>query len=499
MTAMQATALLACSIVFAASTAFGQAPAKSLPHADLRAAHKSASAERQLNLQSKVWKGDFDGMLERRMIRVAAPYNRTIFYIDKGTERGIGVELVRDFERWLNKKYAKELGKRPLTIYVGAFSRDKLLPQLTEGYADIALGNLTVTDERLKIVDFVAPKGALTVNEIVVTGPASPAIATVDDLSGKTVHVRRTSSYYDSLTALNERFKVAGKASVKLVLVPDALEDEDMMEMMNSGLLEIMVVDDWKAKIWVNALSKLKVHDTIKLREGASVGWAIRKGSPKLQAELNEFYTDWVKKQGVIPYRMAREMKRAKALKDPSTDADFKRFEQTVALFAKYAKQYDFDPVMLAAQGYQESTLDQSKRSHVGAIGVMQIMPATGAGLKVGDITVTEPNIHGGAKYMDELITKYLSDGKFDNQNRTLFGFASYNAGPGNISRMRKEAAKRGLNPDVWFNNVEVVTAEKIGLETTTYVRNIYKYYVAYRLILDSQERALKAREALSK
>jgi membrane-bound lytic murein transglycosylase MltF len=152
---------------------------------------------------------------------------------------------------------------------------------------------------------------------------------------------------------------------------------------------------------------------------------------------------------------------------------------------------------MLAAQGYQESTLDQSKRSHVGAIGVMQLMPATGASLKVGDITIMESNIHGGAKYMDELLTKYFSDAKFDNQNRTLFGFAAYNAGPGNISRMRKEAAKRSLDPDVWFDNVEVVTAEKIGLETTTYVRNIYKYYAAYRLILDAEERAQKARQLL--
>ena len=400
---------------------------------------------------------------------------------------------------WLNKKYAKELGKRPLTIYIGAYSRDRLLPQLTEGYVDIALGNLTVTDERLKIVDFVAPKGALTVNEIVVTGPASPAIATVDDLSGKAVHVRRTSSYYDSLIALNDRFKAAGKAPVKIVLVPDALEDEDMMEMTNSGLLEIMVVDDWKAKIWVNALPKLKVHDKIELREGASVGWAIRKDSPKLKAELNEFYTDWVKKQGVDPVPHGAGDEAREGARESFRRLRLQALRANGRPVREVREAIRIRSVMLAAQGYQESTLDQNKRSRVGAIGVMQIMPATGESLKVGDIKIIEPNIHGGAKYMDELITKYLSDGKFDNQNRTLFGFASYNAGPGNISRMRKEAVERGLDPNIWFNNVEVVTAEKIGLETTTYVRNIYKYYVAYRLILDSQERAMKAREALQK
>jgi membrane-bound lytic murein transglycosylase MltF len=210
-------------------------------------------------------------------------------------------------------------------------------------------------------------------------------------------------------------------------------------------------------------------------------GWAIRKNSPELAAVLNEFYVTWVKKQGVIPYRQQQYMKTIKALNDPGASSDFKRFQETIALFRKYGTQYNFDPLMLAAQGYQESMLDQKKKSPVGAIGVMQLMPATGRSLKVGDITVTESNVHGGAKYLDQLMTQYFKDAKFDEQNRTLFAFASYNAGPGNISKMRKEAETRGLDPDVWFNNVEVVTAEKIGIETTTYVRNIFKYYVSHR------------------
>ena len=167
-------------------------------------------------------------------------------------------------------------------------------------------------------------------------------------------------------------------------------------------------------------------------------------------------------------------------------------------LFEKYGRQYGFDPLMLAAQGYQESQLNQSARSHVGAIGVMQIMPATGAQLGVGDINVTEPNIHGGAKYMDQLMTKYFPDAKFSEGNRPLFAFASYNCGPGNVSKARKEAAKRGLDPDKWFNNVEIVVAEKIGTETTTYVRNIYKYYVAYRLTLEAQSQAEAARQQVA-
>jgi membrane-bound lytic murein transglycosylase MltF len=153
---------------------------------------------------------------------------------------------------------------------------------------------------------------------------------------------------------------------------------------------------------------------------------------------------------------------------------------------------------MLAAQGYQESQLNQDAKSHVGAIGVMQIMPATGAELKVGSIHEIENNIHGGTKYMDHLMTRYFKDAKFSDQNRTLFAFARYNAGPGNIIKMRNEAVKRGMDPDKWFNNIEIVVSERIGQETTTYVRNIFKYYVAYKLTTEAQEAARKARAQIA-
>ena len=472
-----------------------QAQPAAVSVATVKAEGKTA---RQLAISNKPWTGDFDKMLARRMLRVYAPYSRSLYYVDKGAERGLAAELVRDFERWLNKKYAKELGKRPLTVYIVPATRDKLLPDLVEGLADIAVGNLTVTEERLKQVDFVSPQQKADVVELLLTGPASPQIGTIDELSGKRVHVRRASSYYESLQALNERFRKAGKAPVELVAVPDALEDEDMMEMVNTGLLEAIVVDQWKARMWAQVLPRVTVREDIVLRDGAKTGWAIRKQSPKLAAEITDFYVSWVSKQGVVPYRLQQAMRRVKELKDPTGSAEWKRFQETLALFELYGKKYDFDPLMLAAQGYQESTLDQSKRSLVGAVGVMQIMPATGKDMKVGDIHVVESNIHAGAKYMDQLMTKYFRDANFKESNRPLFAFASYNAGPGNIAKMRKEAAKRGFDPDKWFNNVEVVVAEKIGTETTTYVRNIYKYYVAYKLMLDARAAGQKARQQVA-
>ena len=478
--------VLAAAVALASASAFAQAPATP--------AAEGQAKLRTLSVADKKWTGDFDKMLERRLIRVAVPYSRSLYYNDKGRERGITAENIRDFERWLNQKYAKQLGKRPITVYIVPTTRDELLPDVTGGIADIAAGNITVTEQRLKQVDFVAPADQRPVSELVLS---RVPIASADELSGKIVHVRPSSSYFNSLEALNARLKQSGKAPAKLVPVPDELEDEDMMEMVNAGLMEYIVVDDWKAKMWAQILPNVKVNEGAVVREGGTTGWAVRKGSPKLQAELEAFYKDYLKKQGIIAYRLKQHMSRVKQINNNAADAEYKKFVATIELFKKYGEKYGFDPIMLAAQGYQESQLNQSAKSHVGAIGVMQIMPATGAELKVGDITQIEPNIHGGAKYMDKLMTQYFKDAKFTEGNRALFAFASYNAGPGNISKMRKEAEKRGLDPDKWFNNVELVTAEKIGIETTTYVRNIYKYYVSYRLTMEARADLAKAREAV--
>ena len=452
---------------------------------------------RALRTTAIEFKVDFDGMMERRVVRVLAPYSRTLLFNDKGRERGITADFARDFERYINQKYRQQLSKRPITVVIVPTTRDKLLKNVVDGLGDIAAGTLTATDETRKIVDFFVPPDLMSISEVIVTGPKSPPISTVDDLAGKTVHVRKSSSFYESLVALNDRFTKEGKPAVTLVLVPDALEDEDMMEMLDVGMLQAIVVDDFVAKMWAPVLTRMKNNAGAVVRSGVEIGWAIRKDSPKLREIVADFYLNGVKKVNPIAARLAHYSKRIKQLKDSTGSEEYKRFEDMLSLFRKYGEQYSFDPLMLAAQGYQESQLNQEAKSPVGAVGIMQLMPATGAELKVGDIKVAEPNIHAGAKYMDQLMTKYFRDAKFSEVDRSLFAFASYNAGPGKIARMRGEAQKRGLDPDVWFNNVELVTAEKIGIETTTYVRNIYKYYVAYRLMLDAHEAQRKAREAV--
>jgi membrane-bound lytic murein transglycosylase MltF len=452
----------------------------------------STSSQRALPTDSflKPWKGDFDAMLKQRRVRVLAPYSRTFYFNELGRERGYSADLVRVVEKYLNTKLAAQLGKRPLTFMIIPTTRDKLLTGVAEGLGDIAV-NVGVSEKRKELVDFIVAPDAPPLAEVVLTGPKSPAINSVDDLSGKTVHTRPSSVYHEDLVALNEQFKKAGKPLVNIVAVPDAVEDEDMME---------IVVDDMVANMWAKVLPKVKVNKAAVLRKGGSAGWAIRKGSPLLEKAVMDAYVNAVQNTPKnLADRTARYSGRVRQLQNPTGSADYKRFQDTLALFEKYATRYKFDPLMLSAQGYQESQLNQEARSPVGAIGLMQVMPATGKELGVGDITVAESNVHAGTKYMDQLVSKELAGANLDEVNRTLFAFAAYNCGPGNMAKLRKAAEARGLDPNVWFNNVEVVTAEKIGIETTTYVRNIYKYYVAYKLMIAADAAQRKARESIKK
>ncbi len=455
-----------------------------LPGAAARAESRPPAAPlRALPVDSKPWTGDFEAMAERRMIRVLVPYSRSLYFTDRGRERGLAAELVRDFERHINRRL--RTGKRPITVYIVPTTRDRLLPGLLAGAGDIAVGNLTLTAERKAIVDFVS--GDLgAVNEVLVTGPRAPAVGQVEDLAGQRIHVRPSSSYRESLEALSRRFVAQGRPPVDIVPVPDALEDEDMMEMANAGLLGAIVVDDWKAKLWAKVLPRLRVRDDVVLRADGQTGWAVRKDSPQLAAAIETFFADPKAVRESTAARLAAYHRGIRQIKDPTADADWRRFESTVSFFETFGARYGFEPLLLQAQGYQESRLDQGARSAHGAIGVMQVMPDTGRAMRVGDIAALEANIHAGAKYMDHLISRYFADASFSDANRALFAFAAYNAGPSRVARMREQARARGLDPDKWFNNVEIVVAEKIGAEPTHYVRNIYKYYVSYRLIAEA-------------
>jgi membrane-bound lytic murein transglycosylase MltF len=433
-------------------------------------------------------------MVKRRLIRVGVTYNRTFYFADKGTQRGVSAEFARTFEDWLNRKL--KTGNLKVNVAVVPMPRDQLAKALLDGKVDFVMAQVTVRPELEALMDFSNPTRT-NVSEIVVTGPVAPAIASEDDLSGQEVFARKGSNFWVSLEALNERLKAGGKPPADLQEVPGNLEDDDLLEMVNAGLIPTIVVHDYMAEFWKKVFTSLTVHDSVAVRTGASFAVPIRKNSPLLKAELNAFIAKYGLGTAFGNMLEKRYLASTRYVKSATSEAERKRFLAMTQFFKKYSDRYELDYLLMAAQGYQESGLNQNAKSRVGAIGVMQIMPATGADLKVGDINQTEANIHGGVKYMRFMIDQYFKDEPMDNLNKGLFAFAAYNCGPGRVRQLRREAAKRGLDPNVWFGNVEQIASERIGRETVTYVSNIYKYYVAYKLMTEENERRKASKAAV--
>ncbi len=441
-------------------------------------------------LQEKIesFKGDFDEMVKDKTIRILMPHNKTFFFFDGAQPKGLSYESAMLFEKFVNKKQkSKTIKIRAIIIPT---SRDKLLSQLQAGYGDIAIGNLTITDERQKIVDFSDPF-LKNVSEIVVTNKKTPAITSPFDLAGKEVHVRKSSSYYESLQSLNQLLTSVNKPAVKIVIANGYLEDADLLEMVNADLIPAIIIDNHKGYFWKQIFTNIKLHEKAAVSSGGKIAWAFRKNSPKLAAVINKFVK--THKKGTLTGNVAfnRYLKNSKYVQNSGQGKEFNKFRNTVKLFKKYGKQYDFDHLMLAALGYQESRLNQSVKSHAGAIGVMQMLPSTARDKNVAipDIKKIEPNIQAGAKYLRFMADRYfpVKDG-LDALNSAFFTFAAYNAGPARVAKLRSEAKKKGLDPNVWFNNVELIAAKRIGRETVQYVSNILKYYIAYKFLEDKLE-----------
>ena len=429
-------------------------------------------------------------------IRALVPFTKTFYFIDRGTQRGLAYEALRLFEDDLNKA----LKRKDVRIHVVFLpvSRDKIIPYLREGKGDLAVANLTITPQRLKEVDFSIPT-VKNVSEIVITGPASKPVADKEALSGQEVYVRKSSSFYESLEQLNAEFARQKKPPVRIRLAPENLEAEDLLEMVNAGLVKATVVDSPIAEFWKQVFPKIVLNYGAAVRTGGKFGWMFRKNSPKLKAAIDKFLARYPEGSKTRNLLFQKYLKSAKYVKDATSQAEMAKFEKTIDFFRKYGGQYEMDYLLMMAQGYQESRLDHNAKSKAGAVGIMQVMPATGKEMKVGDIRQVEPNIQAGVKYIRFMVDQYYKNEPMDQLNKGLFAFAAYNAGPARISQFRKLAAQRQLNPNVWFNNVELIAAEKIGRETVTYVSNIYKYYLAYQLIVEDEKERRKAVEQMKK
>lgn len=456
-----------------------------LPPVELTAA-ETAEVQKMVLPVLPDWTGDFEGMRERRLIRVLVPYSKTFFELDRGRQRGLTYELGKGLEAWLNKTqpYAKK--SMQWRVMFIPTPRNELMPKLMEGVGDIAAGGLTVTEARLKDVDFTDPF-AVNIPEILVSAPGSKPLQKLEDLSGQEITVRASSSYYEHLQALSTSFKEQGLAPIDLKAADENLESEDLLQMVNAGLLKATVVDRYIAKIWAPLYTDMKIHDEIALHDNSEFAWAIRKDSPQLKSQLAEFVkTHKVGTTFGNSLRTKYVTNSSKRILNATSEAEMKKFQEMVEIFSRHAGTYGFDHLMLMAQGFQESQLDQKARSPRGAVGVMQLLPKTAQDptVAIGGIDKSaDKNIEAGSKYMRLLADKYLNDPQLTQVNRTLMTFAAYNAGPGNLRKFRALAEKSGLDKNIWFGNVEQAAAQVVGRETVDYVGNIYKYYVAYKLV----------------
>jgi membrane-bound lytic murein transglycosylase MltF len=477
--------LTGATTVFAAGFAEkrSEAPAQSEPAASQdQASHSTATLELPITFERRV--GDLDGMLKRHEIRALVVPSRSGFFYDKGHPQGIYFEALDEFQRFVNRRF--RTGSLKINVTYLPVRPEQLENALLEGVGDVVAYGVEVTPEREKRVLFTTPIDS-NVKQVIVTGPKTPPITVLEDLSGKEIYVNPLTVYYENLQHLSESLQNAGKPPILVKKADPNLTDEDLLEMVNAGLIPATATINIRAEFWSKVFPHLILHSSIILKEDGQLAWATRPDSPQLRKLLDEF----VKGRGLGTAfgntLLRRYLQNTKWLQDATSNEEMKKFQAYVSYFKKYAAEYDFDYLMLVAQGYQESLLDQSRRNPSGAVGIMQVIPKIAAAppINISNVYAAENNIHAGAKMLRDIADTYFKDPKLDPLNKTLMVFASYNAGPTRISRLRKKAAADGLNPNEWFGNVELVVAKDVGQETVQYVSNIYKYYVAYKLTLE--------------
>lgn len=457
------------------------------------AAPQPAPLSREL---SKPFTGDLDEMRKRGIVRVLVSYNRTNYFIEEAKAFGFEYELMEQFRKFLNKRTTRKQLKTAFVFLPVPF--DRLIPYLNEGRGDIAAAGLTVTAKRAGKIAFSDPYLS-EVREVLVAAPATETIRDVDGLSGREVHLLRGSSYAQHLQDVNRRLQETGLAPIAIVQVDENLQTEDLLELANAGIIEFTVADDHIARIWGDVLPNLQVYDDVFINDQGSIAWAVRKSNPQLLKQLNQFVAEHKRGSLLGNILFKRYYKNSPWISNLNQAGERERFKEVAGLFRRYAGKYGFDWLKIAAQAYQESGLDHDRTSLAGAVGIMQVLRSTAADKNVGikDIEKLEQNIHAGVKYLAFLRDRYFSDAAIPADDRTYLAFAAYNAGPKKVQRMRDRAEKMGLDPNRWFGNVELAALRIVGQETVQYVRNILKYYTAYRLSLRAVEKRRDGRALL--
>lgn len=433
-------------------------------------------------LPTQPFVGDLDAIRDRKVLRALVVPSRTDFFLSGARIEGLQTRLLLEYEKYLNRGVRREIDKVRIQFLPVTFGQ--LIPELQAGRGDIAAAMLTVTPERQRRVAMMSAQ-AMPVDEVLVRGHNAEPVDAIDDLSGREVVVLRGSSFAEHLRALNKSLANRAMAPVRINEADPWMQSEDILERVNAGEVALTVVDDYMARLWSQVLPNIIVHDDVVLHAGGQIGWAARHDNPQLQASVRGFL-DQVKLGTLLGNLLTQSyLGQTRWIENPTSDKKQARFERLRPLFDRYGKAYGLDPLALQALAYHESALDQGRRSASGAIGLMQMLPATARdpNVNIPNIDKVENNVHAGAKYLAFLRDRYFSSDDIDPQARMAFVWAAYNAGPARVAQMRKLAATMGLDPNRWFGQVEVAAAKLVGAETVKYVADIRKYLIAYRLL----------------
>lgn len=430
---------------------------------------------------AKPFKGDLAEIRKRKFIRVLVNYSKTNFFFADRTFRGFEYELLNEYEQYLNQDSMAIQQKTKVIFLPVPF--DHLLVALNDGLGDVVAAGLTMTPERKKHVAFTNSYMS-DVREVVVLNRNVHDINALGDLSGRMVYVRRASSYLTHLKALSKQLIKQKRPPIKIVESDRYLVTEDILELVNAGVVSITVADQHIAGAWSEVLPDIVVREDLVLNAGGDIAWAVRKENPELLSHLNGFVKNHSKGSLLGNILFKRYYENSDWIKNPIAKNERKKLRNLISLFKEYANRYEFDWIAIAAQAYQESGLDNNKRSPDGAIGIMQVLPSTASdkSMNIKNIHLLENNIHAGVKYLHLLRETYFNSPEIKPIAKVNFSWAAYNAGPTKINKLRNIARQRGFDPDRWFFHVEKIAAELIGRETVTYVANVNKYYVAYRL-----------------
>jgi len=431
--------------------------------------------------------GDLDEVLKGRRLRALVVINPIGFFYSHGKPKGMTYEMLEQLQAYVNKK----LNTGPLDVKITfiPLRPDELGPALREGVGDVIAQGVVITPGRHRNFAFTTPTKK-HVTHIIVTGRELANAQSFDDLVGVDIYVNPLTAAYDMLTKISEERAKAGKQPLTVKAADRNLLEDDLVEMVNAGLIPVTAAMQHRAKLWARVLPNINLHPQMVVEDDGELAWVVRKNNPELKKLLDEFIAKHGEGTTFGNVLLRRYLQNTRWVKNSTSGQEMKKFSEYVENFKKYASQYSFDYLMLMALGYQESLLDQQKKSPSGAMGIMQVIPkyASPPPINVPDVSKADKNILAGVRMLNNIVTNYFDDPAIGQVNRTLFTFASYNAGPNRIVRMRKQAAQDGLDPNKWFGNVELEVARDIGEETVMYVDNIYKYYVAYKLAAEGQE-----------